>query len=70
MKEARSVYVDCRAVEMLKTHSQGYLCCRRRVLEFDEFLKIEGCKKGCHIFVPKQRVEPQVCSFTVMLYLE
>ncbi|KAF8136167.1 HSP20-like chaperone [Boletus edulis] len=34
--------------------SKGYLCCKRRVLEFEEFLKIEGCKKGRHIFVPKQ----------------
>ncbi|KAJ7582645.1 HSP20-like chaperone [Mycena floridula] len=31
----------------------GYLCCKRRVLEFDEFLKIEGCKTGRHVFVPK-----------------
>ncbi|KAF9239585.1 chord-domain-containing protein [Melanogaster broomeanus] len=34
--------------------SKGYLCCKRRVLEFEEFLKIEGCKKGRHVFVPKQ----------------
>ncbi|THH11827.1 hypothetical protein EW145_g395 [Phellinidium pouzarii] len=34
--------------------SKGYLCCKRRVLEFDEFLKIEGCKKGRHLFVPKK----------------
>jgi len=25
-----------------------------RVLEFEEFLKIEGCKKSRHVFVPKQ----------------
>lgn len=31
---------------------QGYLCCKRRVLEFDEFLKIEGCQIGRHCFVP------------------
>ncbi|KAG6819538.1 hypothetical protein H0H93_010924, partial [Arthromyces matolae] len=30
--------------------SKGYLCCKRRVLEFDEFLKIEGCKTGRHLF--------------------
>lgn len=30
--------------------SKGYLCCKRRVLEFDEFLKIPGCKKGRHLF--------------------
>ncbi|KAJ7090289.1 HSP20-like chaperone [Mycena belliarum] len=34
--------------------SKGYLCCKRRVLEFDEFLKIEGCKKGRHLFAPKE----------------
>lgn len=32
--------------------SKGYTCCKRRVLEFDEFMKIEGCKtKGNHLFV-------------------
>ncbi|KAF2428872.1 chord-domain-containing protein [Tothia fuscella] len=32
--------------------SKGYTCCKRRVLEFDQFLKLEGCKaKGRHLFV-------------------
>lgn len=32
--------------------SKGYSCCKRRVLEFDQFMKIEGCKtKGRHLFV-------------------
>ena len=31
--------------------SKGYLCCKRRVLEFEEFLKIEGCTEGKHLFV-------------------
>ncbi|KAI9466240.1 HSP20-like chaperone [Lactarius psammicola] len=35
--------------------SKGYFCCKRRVLEFDEFLKIEGCTEGRHLFVPKSR---------------
>ncbi|KIP08162.1 hypothetical protein PHLGIDRAFT_88607 [Phlebiopsis gigantea 11061_1 CR5-6] len=35
--------------------SKGYLCCKRRVLEFEEFLKIEGCKTGRHLFVPKTK---------------
>ncbi|KZS99397.1 CS-domain-containing protein, partial [Laetiporus sulphureus 93-53] len=26
-----------------------------RVLEFDEFLKIQGCKTGRHVFIPKNR---------------
>lgn len=32
--------------------SKGWSCCKRRVLEFDEFMKIEGCKeRGRHLFV-------------------
>ncbi|KAF7554668.1 hypothetical protein G7046_g6748 [Stylonectria norvegica] len=32
--------------------SKGYSCCKRRVLEFDQFMKIEGCKtKSKHLFV-------------------
>jgi hypothetical protein len=32
--------------------SKGYTCCKRRVLEFDQFLKLEGCTtKGRHLFV-------------------
>jgi hypothetical protein len=33
--------------------SKGYLCCKPRVLEFEEFLKIKGCATGRHVFVPK-----------------
>ncbi|KAJ2931447.1 hypothetical protein H1R20_g5672, partial [Candolleomyces eurysporus] len=33
----------------------GYLCCKRKVLEFEEFLKIQGCKTGRHCFVPKAK---------------
>lgn len=39
---------------MLSCIRQGYLCCKRRVLEFEEFLKIEGCKTGKHLFAPKK----------------
>jgi hypothetical protein len=39
--------------------SKGYLCCKRRVLEFDEFLKIEGCKQGRHVFVPKREAKSE-----------
>ncbi|KAI9510890.1 HSP20-like chaperone [Russula earlei] len=35
--------------------SKGYLCCKRRVLEFEEFLKIEGCAEGRHLFVRKSK---------------
>lgn len=32
--------------------SKGWTCCKRRVLEFDEFLNIEGCRrKKKHLFV-------------------
>ncbi|EEB96943.1 hypothetical protein MPER_03833, partial [Moniliophthora perniciosa FA553] len=37
--------------------SKGYLCCKRRVLEFDEFLKIKGCKTGRHVFASKTNLE-------------
>lgn len=34
--------------------SKGWSCCKRRVLEFDQFLKIQGCKeKKRHLFVGK-----------------
>lgn len=41
--------------------SKGYFCCKRRVLEFDEFLKIEGCKVGKHVFVPRKTSKDEVC---------
>lgn len=38
--------------------SKGYSCCKRRVLEFDEFMKIEGCKtKARHLFVGSGKKE-------------
>ena len=37
--------------------SKGYLCCKRRVLEFSEFLKIEGCTEGKHLFVGSKKDE-------------
>ncbi|KAF9001893.1 HSP20-like chaperone [Cyathus striatus] len=41
------------APPIFREGSKGYLCCKRRVLEFDEFLKIKGCKTGRHVFAPK-----------------
>ena len=35
--------------------SKGWSCCTRKVLEFDEFLKITGCRKGRHLFVGTQK---------------
>lgn len=37
--------------------SKGYSCCKRRVLEFDEFLRIEGCRSGRHLFVGPKKVD-------------
>jgi hypothetical protein len=32
--------------------SKGYTCCKRRVLEFDEFMRIAGCQtKDRHLFI-------------------
>lgn len=42
---------------MFHEGSKGYLCCKRRVLEFDEFLKIEGCSEGNHLFVGPKKDE-------------
>jgi CHORD protein len=39
-------------VPLFHEGSKGYTCCKRRVLEFDQFLKLEGCEtKGRHLFV-------------------
>lgn len=36
--------------------SKGWTCCKRRVLEFDEFMKIEGCKtRKKHCYVGKKK---------------
>ena len=35
--------------------SKGWTCCKRRVLEFEEFLKIEGCKERVgHCYIGKR----------------
>lgn len=31
------------------------MCCKKRVLDFDDFLQIAGCKTGKHVFVKKAR---------------
>lgn len=48
------------APPIFREGSKGYLCCKRRVLEFEEFLKIEGCTKGRHVFVPKLQSTQQL----------
>lgn len=43
--------------------SKGYSCCKRRVLEFDQFLKIEGCKtKDKHMFVGSGKKDKAAAS--------
>ncbi|KAL1953676.1 hypothetical protein VTO42DRAFT_2387 [Malbranchea cinnamomea] len=40
--------------------SKGWSCCKRRVLEFDEFMKIAGCKtKKRHLFIGKGNKEEE-----------
>jgi len=49
---------------LFREGSKGYLCCKRRVLEFEEFLKIPGCKTGRHVFASKHNdrsVEMATC---------
>ncbi|KIY64878.1 chord-domain-containing protein [Cylindrobasidium torrendii FP15055 ss-10] len=48
--------------------SKGYLCCKRRVLEFDEFLKIEGCKTGRHLFATKAPDTPTLAECRIEHY--
>ncbi|KAG2217335.1 hypothetical protein INT45_009092 [Circinella minor] len=47
--EAKCVYHP--GTPIFHEGSKGWSCCKRRVLEFDEFLKIQGCKEGKHLFV-------------------
>ena len=40
--------------------SKGWTCCKRKVLEFDEFMKIEGCKtrkRHCYVGKPRKKKE-------------
>ncbi|KAH9454074.1 hypothetical protein MJO29_007027 [Puccinia striiformis f. sp. tritici] len=30
--------------------SKGYSCCKKRVLDFDDFLRLRGCKQSSHLF--------------------
>ncbi|KAG0152230.1 hypothetical protein CROQUDRAFT_35684 [Cronartium quercuum f. sp. fusiforme G11] len=39
--------------------SKGYSCCKRRVLDFDDFLKIVGCKNGSHLFVGPPKLDSE-----------
>lgn len=53
-KDEKCIYHP--GVPIFHEGSKGYSCCKRRVLEFDEFLKIEGCKtKSRHLFVGSKK---------------
>ncbi|KAJ1949846.1 hypothetical protein IWQ62_006670, partial [Dispira parvispora] len=47
--DARCVYHP--GVPIFHEGSKGWSCCKRRVLEFDEFMKIKGCQTGHHVFL-------------------
>ncbi len=43
--------------------SKGWTCCKRRVLEFDEFMKIGGCKsRKRHCYVGKNKQKPPTAA--------
>lgn len=56
--EVKSKEDDCTfhpGIPIFHEGSKGWTCCKRRVLEFDEFMKIEGCKtRRGHCFVGKR----------------
>jgi hypothetical protein len=39
--------------------SKGWSCCSRKVLEFEEFLKIKGCKTGKHKYTEQKKPQTQ-----------
>ncbi|KAK5937829.1 hypothetical protein PMZ80_009958 [Knufia obscura] len=62
-KEVSSKEESCTfhpGVPIFHEGSKGWTCCKRRVLEFDEFMKIEGCKtRQGHCFVGKRSKKNQ-----------
>ncbi|KAI9727518.1 MAG: hypothetical protein M1828_006460 [Chrysothrix sp. TS-e1954] len=43
-------------VALFHEGTKGWTCCKRRVLEFDEFMRIRGCKtRASHCFVGKRK---------------
>ncbi|EPS35327.1 hypothetical protein H072_11307 [Dactylellina haptotyla CBS 200.50] len=39
--------------------SKGWSCCKRRVLEFSEFLKIGGCSQGSHCYIGAKKEDKE-----------
>ena len=51
--------------------SKGWTCCKRRVLEFDEFMKIEGCKtKSKHLFLGTKKDSGKEKALMEVRYVE
>ena len=51
--------------------SKGWTCCKRRVLEFDEFMKIEGCKrKNKHLFLGSKKDSAKEEALMQVRYVE
>ncbi|KAL7748416.1 hypothetical protein RI367_006108 [Sorochytrium milnesiophthora] len=42
--------------------SKGWSCCTRKVLEFDEFLRIKGCRQSRHMFTAARSDSPAAAS--------
>ena len=55
-KTAECVYHA--GVPVFHEGSKGWTCCTRKVLDFDEFLKIKGCQKGLHRFTEPKPTGP------------
>ena len=51
-----------------KKNMSGWTCCSRRVLEFDEFLKIKGCQISIHRFTDPVK-SPLYLKFLLLLLL-
>ncbi|KAF2761528.1 chord-domain-containing protein [Pseudovirgaria hyperparasitica] len=69
-KACGTQYTGTRATDTACTHhpgspifhegSKGWTCCKRRVLEFDEFMRIAGCvTKPRHLYVGSGRAKPE-----------
>lgn len=57
---ARDQQPDCLyhpGAPIFREGSKGYTCCKRRVLDFDDFLKMEGCRTADsgHLFVGQKK---------------
>ena len=50
--------------------SKGWTCCKRRVLEFEEFMRIEGCQqRDRHLFVGTKKNEQKEKVITDVRYV-